>query len=260
MQGLFEVPLPEVSQKARSSGLEAATAAQVHAQRSRLIDLSLVIRDGLLAPPSVSRPVEMRTHYRGPGHWQSSELSLLLHTGSHVDFPRHCDAEGAAAGDVSLERTCGEAIVADLGDLPARHDITVDDVRRFEHLFIRDRIVLVRTGWTDRMWGKFPDFYLTSPTCSRSAIAFIVAHGVKAVGFDCFPERAALDPDFTSEEFLVHKTIFDGGALLLQLMTGLGSLPKSEPVDFYGAFVRIEGAEGAPARFFARVGDGESTR
>ena len=221
----------------------------------RLVDLSLVIGDGVPGPPSVTRAVQLTTRYRGPAHWQTSELSFLLHTGSHVDFPRHCDANGDTAADVGLERSCGEAVVLDLGELPAEHEISVADVAPFEGLVVPGRIALVRTAWTDHMWGRFPEFYVNSPTCSAEAIGWLIARGAKAIGFDCFPERAAHQQDFSSEDFVVHKTIFDGGALLLQLITGLDQLPRGVPVEFYAAFVRIDGAEGAPARFFVRLHD-----
>ena len=81
---------------------------------TRIVDLTLKIGEDTLSPPSVNKRLELTSHHRGPGFWQASEINMLLHTGSHVDFGRHCAEDGETAADVSLDRTCGEAIVAAL--------------------------------------------------------------------------------------------------------------------------------------------------
>jgi kynurenine formamidase len=37
----------------------------------------------------------------------------------------------------------------------------------------------------------------------------------------------------------------------MQQMTNLSALPVAEPVQFFAPFIKIDGAEGSPARFFA---------
>ena len=92
---------------------------------TRIVDLTLQIGEDTLSPPSVNKRLELTTHHRGPGFWQASEVNMLLHTGSHVDFGRHCAEDGETAADVSLDRTCGEAIVIDLTFLGEDEPITV---------------------------------------------------------------------------------------------------------------------------------------
>jgi Putative cyclase len=92
---------------------------------TRIVDLTLKIGEDTLSPPSVNKRLELTTHHRGPGFWQASEVNMLLHTGSHVDFARHCTEGGETAADVSLDRTCGQAIVIDLTFLGEDEPITV---------------------------------------------------------------------------------------------------------------------------------------
>jgi kynurenine formamidase len=222
---------------------------------SRIVDLSVTIGEETLSPPSVDKALELETHtMSGESHWQGSEVDMLLHTGSHVDFERHTVAGAETAADVELDRVCGEAFVIDLSDCGPNYEITMADVEaQADHLEDGD-IVLVRTDWTDRHWGNFPTYYEDSPYCAPAAAEWLVENGAKAIGFDCFSEYAARLPDFEPADFVVHKLILENGAILIQHLTRLGDLPAGERVHFYGPFLKMAAAEGAPARFFAVLG------
>ncbi len=220
---------------------------------TRIVDLTLQIGEDTLSPPSVNKRLELTTHHRGPGFWQASEVNMLLHTGSHVDFGRHCAEDGETAADVSLDRTCGEAIVIDLTFLGEDEPITVALLEEHAPRFEDGDVALCRTDWTEKAWGRFPDYYMRSPYCEPEAAGWLVDQGAKVVGFDCFSERSAREPDFTSEDFVVHKAILDRGAILIQQLTGLSQLPVGVRVPFFAGFVPIRGAEGSPGRMFALV-------
>lgn len=222
---------------------------------ARLVDLTLAIGPGTPGPPSVPTRLELEHFHRGPGFWQSSRVSMLLHTGSHVDFSKHCQADGETAADVALDRTWGDAVLVDVGELEPSQPITVELLERHAPEIRPGDITLVRTGWSDRMWGDFPAYFLTSPYCSAEAVRWLAATGAKAVGFDCFSEYSARLPDFGSEDFVVHKTVLDAGAVLMQQLTNLDALPRGERFEFFAAFPKLREAEGVPARFFARLTD-----
>jgi arylformamidase len=76
--------------------------------------------------------------------------------------------------------------------------------------------------------------------------------GAKAVGFDCFSEHCARLPDFTSEDFIIHKIILESGSILMQQLTNFSQLPAGgQRFQFFTPFIKIRSAEGFPARFFA---------
>jgi arylformamidase len=219
----------------------------------QIVDLSVPIGEDTLSPPSVNLQLQLTTYHRGPGFWQASKIEMLLHTGSHVDFTRHVQAEGETAVDVSLERVFGEATIVDLSEAGPNHEISTADMEaRAAHVRKGD-IVLVRTGWTEKHWGNFPTYYLESPYCSPGAAQWLIDRGARAVGFDCFSEYCARLPDFTSEDFIIHKIILENGAILMQQMTNLSHLPTDRRFQFFAPFIKIRGAEGSPARFFALI-------
>ncbi|MFN2187643.1 MAG: cyclase family protein [Candidatus Promineifilaceae bacterium] len=218
---------------------------------ARLIDLSVPIGEDTLSPPSVGLQLELTSYHRGPGFWQASKIEMLLHTGSHVDFSKHVQEDGQTAIDVGLERVCGKALVVDLSFAEANHEISIADLEKHCPSLEQGDIVLVRTDWTEKQWGNFPTYYLESPYCAPEAAQWLVDRGAKAIGFDCFSEYCARLPDFTSEDFMVHKVILENGSILMQQMTNLSKLPVEGRFDFFAPFIKIRGAEGSPVRFFA---------
>jgi kynurenine formamidase len=217
----------------------------------QIVDLSVPIGEETLSPPSVNLQFSMTSYHRGPGFWQASKIEMLLHTGSHVDFTKHVQQDGETAVDVRLDRVFGEAVVVDLSFAEANHEITVADMEKNATHVKEGDIALVRTDWTENQWGNFPTYYLESPYCSPEAAQWLVDRGAKAIGFDCFSEYCARLPDFTSEDFIIHKVILENGSILMQQMTNLSQLPTDQRVQFFAPFIKISGAEGSPARFFA---------
>jgi len=217
----------------------------------QVIDLTVPIGEDTLSPPSVNLQLKLTSYHRGPGFWQASKVEMLLHTGSHVDFLRHVQADGETAVDVDLERVFGEALVVDLSFVAPNHAISVDDLVSKDLNIQKGDIVLVRTDWTEKQWGNFPTYYMESPYCTPEAAQWLVDRGAKAIGFDCFSEYCARLPDFTSEDFIIHKVILENGSILMQQMTNLSRLPSDQKFNFFAPFVKLSGAEGSPARFFA---------
>ena len=220
-----------------------------------IVDLSVTIGPETLSPPSMDRRVVLTTFHRSPGHWQSTLVDMSLHTGSHVDFALHVRENGEAAADVALDRLCGTGHVIDMTDVGADEAIGVRAIQnRARHIDTGD-IAVVRTGWAERMWGKFPDYYIHSPYCEPAAAQWLVDRGVKAIAFDCFSEYCARLPEFKPQDFVIHKIILENGALLMQHLTNLSQLPLDREFQFYAAPLKLKDAEGSPARFFAVVED-----
>lgn len=218
---------------------------------SRIIDLSVVVDRTTQAPPAAGGAlVKIEHHRRGPGHWQASSMSALLHTGSHVDSTWHVFADGDPISATPLNRVVGEASVIDCTAVSAREPIDVDDLERGARDVREGDIVVVRTDWTDKMWGRFPDFYTQSPYLTERAARWIVEAHPKAVVFDFFEEYSAALEDFTSEDFVVHHILLGADLPLIEQATNLGAVEASR-FTLYAPFFKLNEAEAAPCRVFA---------
>ncbi len=219
----------------------------------RFVDLSVTVDSSTMSPPSTNMRLEVTPHNRGPGFWQVSSVHQSLHTGAHIDSPLHVFKNGITTAEIALDQVMGEALVVDLSWAGPNHAITVDDLKKGGAADVkRGDIVLLRTGWTDTMYGKWPDYFTQSPYFPPETAQWLVDRGPKNIGFDFFEEYCARLADFTSEDFAMHRVILGAGVVIMEGLTNLGALPRRR-VDFAAPFYKIAGTEGAPARFFATV-------
>ena len=93
-----------------------------------IVDLTVPIGRDTYSPPSVNQPIRIEEYHKEPGFWMVSEITMMLHAGSHVDFTKHYTADGETAEHVLLDRTCGEAVLIDLTPIEPDHDITPEDL------------------------------------------------------------------------------------------------------------------------------------
>src|SRR2546428_13751089 len=219
----------------------------------RYIDLSVTVDGATLSPPPTSRRLEIPPPGRGRGFWQVSSVAQSLHPGAHIDSPLHVFRDGIPTAEISLDQVMGEALVVDLSFAGPNHALTIDDLKRGGADNVRQGdIVLLRTDWTDKMYGRWPDYFTQSPYFPPESAEWLVARGPKNIGFDFFEEYCARLPDFSSEDFPMHRVILGAGVVIMEGLTNLGALPRPR-VDFAAPFYKIAKTEGAPARFFAMV-------
>jgi arylformamidase len=211
----------------------------------------VLVNKSTAAPPAAQGAlVAIEHHRRGPGHWQASSISALLHTGSHVDSAWHVFEDGDPIAATPLDRVVGEACLVDCSDVGAREPV---DATRLEDRGADVRegdIVVVRTDWTDRAWGDFPRFYLESPYLTVDAADWLVERRPKAVVFDFFEEYSAALDDFTSEDFVVHHRLLGENLPIVEQATNLGAV-GSDRFTLLAPFFRLDDAEAAPCRIFA---------
>ena len=223
---------------------------------TRIVDLSPTVPEGFRGPPSTDVGVgfEVRTK---PGGWRSSQASMSVHTGCHVESELHVAEGGRAIDAVALESVIGSAVVLDLTPVPERALLDAaalgeahDRLGQSGESIASGDIVLLRTGWADRALGT-PDYFRISPALTEDAAQWLVTREPRCVGCDFFEEPAARDPGWDASQFVVHRAILGAGIPLVEGVVGLGSLPAR--CEFFAPFFKFGGIEAAPARAFAVV-------
>jgi arylformamidase len=220
---------------------------------SRIVDLSVTVTSETRGPPSTDVRVELEPRRRGPGFWQVSHICESLHTGAHVDSPLHCFPDGATMVETPLEKVIGPAALFDLSHLGANQAVTAAELERADPGLRRGEIALLHTGWTDRMYGTFPDYFTESPYLHIDAARWLVERGPTAVVFDFFEEYMARFANFTSEDFVVHRELLGHDLVIVEGATNLGALRGAHRIQFFAPFFKLAGTEGSPARLFAIV-------
>lgn len=220
---------------------------------SRIVDLSVTVTAETKGPPSTDVRVQLEPKRRGPGFWQVTHIYESLHTGAHVDSPLHCFEHGATMIETPLEKVIGTGALFDLSSLGPNGAVTAEALSNADPGLKAGQIALLHTGWTDRMYGRFPEYFTESPYLELDAARWLVARAPTAVVFDFFEEHDARLPDFTSEQFVVHRELLGNGVVIVEGATNLGALKGATSIQFFAPFFKLAGTEGAPARIFALI-------
>lgn len=153
-----------------------------------------------------------------------TRISLGSHSGTHIDAPCHFFEDGVAVDELDLSNLVGPAVVIDISDKVARERIVWDDLvrRNVVDRVKGHRILLVRTGWS-KHW-KTP-LYLDHPFFDKEVAQKLVELGIRAFGVDTLnPDETRVDG--ADGDFGMHETILGVGAMIVENLTNLDSLPS----------------------------------
>jgi len=214
----------------------------------RFIDLSHVIEDGMITYPGFPAPhvcdflsrEASRARYAAGTTFQIGRMELIANTGTYLDSPFHRYEEG---------RDIAQLTVGELADLPAvvlRSEGTRSiDVPALAGLEVRDRAVLVYTGWA-RHW-RTERYGTGHPFLTAAAAAWLKAEGARLVGIDSLN----IDDTATGER-PVHTTLLGAGIPIVEHLRGLEQLPLSG-LTFSAVPPAVRGMGSFPVRAYARV-------
>ncbi|HEY0247229.1 MAG TPA: cyclase family protein [Gryllotalpicola sp.] len=219
---------------------------------SNIVDLSVEVSTRTYGPPSTNVRVEVEEFHRGPGFWQVSSIHQSVHTGTHIDTPLHCYEDGSTTSDATIPQLSGEVAFFRL-DLAEGAPVTAEALAAADPGLGEGQVAILATGWSDRMWGNFPEYYTKSPYLAESGARWLAARRPTAVVFDFFEEECARKVDFTSEEFIVHRILLGEGIYLVEHATNLSAI-EGRPATFFAPFYKLADCDGSPARAFAVVG------
>jgi kynurenine formamidase len=216
----------------------------------RLIELSHVVRDGLVTYPGLPAPVisdhlgreASRAAYAPGTEFQIGRIEMVANTGTYVDAPSHRYADGADLAALPLDR------VADLPgvvvDMRGSSDRAIG-AEAFVPYATSGRAVLVLTGWS-RHFGT-PAYGVGHPFLTEAAAQHLVAAGAALVGIDSLN----ID-DIADGRRPVHSTLLAAGIPVCEHLTSLEALPTTG-FRFSAVPVAVAGMGTFPVRAWALV-------
>jgi kynurenine formamidase len=217
----------------------------------RLIELSHVIRDGMVTYPGLPGP-EISDYLSrsasparyGPGtEFHIGRISMVANTGTYLDSPFHRFANGTDVAGLTLDR------VADLDGIVVRFSAgRAIDRDALASCDVRGRAVLVHTGW-DRYWGT-ERYGSGNPFLTGAAAEWLAGQQAALVGID------SVNIDDTSlQSRPVHTALLAAGIPIVEHLRGLDQLPPSG-FRFHAAPPQVVGIGTFPVRAYAVVADG----
>jgi kynurenine formamidase len=179
-----------------------------------------------------------------------TRFDMIVHTGTHVDAPRHFYNDGPAFDEIPLDRLHGPGVVLHF-EVDPGGVIDVNDFERRSADLRPGDIVALHTGWSEKFGTEIYDI---NPSISVKAAHWLVEHSVKLLACDFATPDLALplrEPGFT---WPVHQVLLCNGVLVCEHLTGVGQLADRR-VEFVFGALNIAAADGAPARVLARLSE-----
>jgi len=217
----------------------------------KLIDMSHPIEAGMTTYPGLPGPVvseflsreDSRAHYSQGTTFQIGRVNMVVNTGTYLDAPFHRFAEGTDVASLPIERLADlEGVVMEASGREGR----AIDAGQFEGRDLRDKAVLVRTGW-DLHW-RTPRYFEGHPYLTRSAAEFLAAAAPALVGID------SLNIDDTKDLARpAHTLLLAAGISIVEHLCNLGTLPASG-FRFHCAPAPFRGVGSFPVRAYAVIG------
>ena len=214
------------------------------------IDLSHTIYDGLVTYKGLPAPIicdylsreASRARYAPGTEFQIGKIEMISNTGTYVDCPFHRYEDGKDLSQVEIESFTdldGVVIHAD-----HRAGLAVD-ASFFQGLELRNRAVLIHTGW-DEHWNT-DKYFENHPCLTEDAAVYLRDVGVKLVGIDSMN----ID-DTRGNSRPVHSTLLRADILIAEHLCNLGSIPNAS-FTFTALPPKFKGVGTFPVRAFARL-------
>jgi kynurenine formamidase len=177
-----------------------------------------------------------------------TELSMVVHAGTHVDSPRHYYLDGPAFEEIPFERLHGPGVVWRL-EVEPEAVIGVGDLERRRPQLRPGDILALDTGWAARFGDES---YERHPSLSAEAAAWLAGQRIKLLACDFATPDLVYRLRPQGFDWPVHRTLLSRGILICEHLTGHAAL-AGRHVEFIFGALPIAGSDGAPARVLARV-------
>lgn len=217
----------------------------------KLVDVCHTIEHGMVTykglPPPVISDYLSREDSRGryaPGtEFHIGKIEMVANTGTYLDSPYHRYARGKdlAALDLYSIANLDGVVVRCAGS----EDPAIDELR-FRGLDVKDKAVLVHTGW-DKHWRTEEYSSGKHPFLTEGAATYLAKSAAVLVGIDSFNIDATSDGNRPA-----HSVLLGHDIPVVEHLCGLEELPDSG-FKFFAVPVKVRQFGTFPVRAFGIV-------
>jgi len=162
-------------------------------------------------------------------------LSMLNHSGTHIDAPSHMIEGGKSLDKFPLEAFVGRGVYIKIEE--ATFDL--DSLKQSD--IQKDDIVLFHTGMSDH--ANKSTYFEEYPAIPQNVAEYLVEKQVKMVGVDTY--------SVDHEQFIAHKILLQHDILILENLTSLEALADKQFMIY--AFPLNLSLDGSPVRAVAEI-------
>ena len=201
-----------------------------------IYDVTRTLHADMATWPGEAGPTLTPIKQMSQGHAADvSHLALGVHTGTHVDAPKHFIPGGAGVESLPLGALIGQARVVAIEDGTS---IGTGDLEHASLDGVQRVLFQTRNSRDSSDTTEFKeDFVHLEPEAAR----WLVENGTRLVGVDYLSVEA-----FAAEEPLTHRTLLGAGVVILEGLD-LREVPAGDYL-LCCLPLKLSGSDGAPAR------------
>ena len=185
---------------------------------SNWIDVSVPLREGMvICPGDIKVEIDHRHFIQHLDGGTNSSIHMGVHTGTHMDAPRHFFAKGKSIDQMPFDTTIGPARVIEIVD-----NISIKAEELKQHNIKRGERILFKTRNSQRCWQT--DAFVTDFVyITRGASRLLADAGVRLVGIDYLSVGSSLDLDKTTPD--THQILLGAEIWLIEglNLSGVGA-------------------------------------
>jgi arylformamidase len=158
---------------------------------------------------------------------QATSYAISAHAFTHLDAPLHFVTNGRSIDSFPVDYFIGEAAILDIPKGKGE-PISAEEMQKAGKHAKDGDIILIRTGWLEKMWGK--DGYDDCPYLTADAAEWLVRLKARIVGYDFvedysvrdFHHKGRVEP----EQLVVHQILLRDGILNLEYVNNLSKVSQ----------------------------------
>jgi arylformamidase len=210
----------------------------------RIIDLNYTLQSDMLVYPGAERPVMQWLGRANSEGYNLTRLSMVVHTGTHADAPKHFVDDGLCIDEVPLERFFGKACIFKYNKKLSGQEIAFDEVMSPGFELKEDHIFVLETGI--EKYAETRQYNEIYPFPSEEFTDWLISKKIKAYMTDA----TSVDPVNTKNS-PNHLRLLGAGIPIVENLKNLYLIPANEDFWISALPIKLKGRDGAPCRAIA---------
>jgi len=213
-------------------------------EKGRIIDLSRVIYDEMSVWPGSAQPVIEWVFSLDQHGINVSKVSMDVHTGTHVDAPKHFVKDALPIDEIPLDKLAGRAILYRVNEEPCGQKVKLAEVKKAKMGIQEGDIFVVDTGIYK--YDGTSRYMADMPIPEEELLNWLIEKGIKTYATDA----AAVD-SVSSESMPNHHILLPYGIPIIEGLNNLGEIPEGVPFTLLAFPLKLRGRDAAPCRAVA---------
>lgn len=201
------------------------------------IDLTHIMRNCLPVYPGDSEMELVQTNELAKDGYCNHQLTVNMHTGTHIDGPMHLIPSDRYISDFPLDTFIGKGTLIHAAGMSQ-----IDYKEEYEDFIQEGTILILYTGHSS-YFGE-DNYFSEHPTLTKAFAELLVRKKIKLIGMDT--------PSPDKYPFEIHKYLFENQVLIAENLTNLDRLLSAKSFEIIALPLFIH-ADSSIARIIARV-------